>query len=174
MDVVRVPGWEQWEWLRHGFSTRGGGVSEVYGAGEFNLGFTKEDDPERVAENRARFAGEVSGGGVARLVAVRQVHGVGIKTVLAEDDGGGGEADGLLTDASGVMLGIQVADCVPVLVADTRQRVVGAFHAGWRGTLGGIVELGVARMVEEFGARVEDMVGAVGAVHWRVLLLRGG
>jgi YfiH family protein len=59
-------------------------------------------------------------------------------------------------------LAILVADCVPVLVADVRRRVVGAFHAGWRGTAAGIVEVGIGKMVEELGARSEDMVAAIG------------
>ena len=56
LELVQVAGWERFGWLRHGFSTRGGGVSMVYGAGgELNLGWTKEDDPAEVAENRRRF-----------------------------------------------------------------------------------------------------------------------
>ena len=67
-----------------------------------------------------------------------------------------------MTDAGGFLLGIQVADCVPVLVADTRRQVVAAFHAGWRGTAAGIVEQGIAQMRAEFGSVPEDLVGAVG------------
>ena len=72
------------------------------------------------------------------------------------------KADGLMTDAGGFLLGIQVADCVPVLVADTRRQVVAAFHAGWRGTAAGIVEQGIAQMRVEFGSDPNDLVGAVG------------
>lgn len=72
------------------------------------------------------------------------------------------EGDGLVTDAAGVVLGVQVADCVPVLVADVRRRAVGAFHAGWRGTKERIVEKGIARMREEFGTDPGDLVCAVG------------
>jgi YfiH family protein len=67
-----------------------------------------------------------------------------------------------MSAASGILLGIQVADCVPVLVADTRQRVVAAFHAGWRGTVSGIVRDGVAKMRSQFGSKPEDLIGAVG------------
>jgi polyphenol oxidase len=72
------------------------------------------------------------------------------------------EGDGLITDVPGVLLGVGTADCVPVLVVDVEQRVVAAFHAGWRGTVARIVERGVAMMREEFGSRVEDLVAAVG------------
>jgi YfiH family protein len=61
-----------------------------------------------------------------------------------------------------MMLGVQTADCVPVLIADTRARAVGAFHAGWRGTVARIVEQGVATMGREFGSKPEDLIAAVG------------
>jgi hypothetical protein len=67
-----------------------------------------------------------------------------------------------MTDVPGVLLGIQTADCVPVLVVDTKRRVVAAFHAGWRGTVAGIVEAGVAHMGQQYGSRGEDLVAAVG------------
>jgi polyphenol oxidase len=169
VEVVRVPGWARYGWLRHGFSTRVGGVSAVYGGRTLNLGFTKEDDPAAVRENRRLFMEAVAGSEAGPLVTVRQVHGTRVKVVAAgetgletEDGRAVVEADGLMTAAAGVLLGIQVADCVPVLVADVKQRVVAAFHAGWRGTVAGIVEQGIGTMREEFGSSVEDLVGAVG------------
>jgi len=70
--------------------------------------------------------------------------------------------DGLMTREQGLMLGVQTADCVPVLIADTKTRAVAAFHAGWRGTLARIVEQGVGRMRMEFGSRPKDLVAAIG------------
>jgi YfiH family protein len=134
----------------------------MYGGDDLNLGFTKDDDADLVRENRRRFVEAVAGEAGWPLAAVRQVHG----TMVARVDSGAGwepvEADGLVTAASGMMLGVQVADCVPVLVVDTRLRVVAALHAGWRGTAAGMASVGVARMREEFGCRVEDLVAAVG------------
>jgi YfiH family protein len=72
------------------------------------------------------------------------------------------EGDGLITNVPGVLVGVGTADCVPVLVVDGRKRAVGAFHAGWRGTVAQIVEQGVAMMVAEYGSRVEDLDAAVG------------
>jgi len=107
------------------------------------------------------------------LVGVRQVHS-GVVRVVREGDGvfegrletAEGKAvlegDGLMTDVPGVLLGVGTADCVPVLVVDVKKKVVAAFHAGWRGTVARIVEHGVAKMKEEYGARVEDLVAAVG------------
>ncbi len=170
MGVVKVEGWERWGWLAAGFSLRSGGVSSAFGGKSLNLGWKDEDPDANVAENRRRFlrgiGGECAG---ETLVTVRQVHGAAIPVVragegLLQTEIGRAvlEGDGLVTDVPGVMLGIQVADCVPVLVADVRRRVVGAFHAGWKGTLAGIAGKGVARMGEEFGCQAEDMVAAIG------------
>jgi len=74
----------------------------------------------------------------------------------------GWKADGLMTDEPGLLLGIQTADCIPVLVADRKRRAVAAFHAGWRGTVKRIVEGGVGRMRLEFGSRPEDLIAAIG------------
>lgn len=159
--MVQVSAWKQWGWLRHGFSTRVSGVSDVYGAGELNLGLTKEDDGDRVGENRRRFLREVDG--ESSLITVRQVHGVGVSIVREGYGAGEAEAaDGLVTAEPGLMLGIQVADCVPVLLVDVRRRVVAALHAGWRGTTGRIVEHGIGRMREEFQCEPRDIVAAVG------------
>ncbi len=67
-----------------------------------------------------------------------------------------------MTDEPGVLLGIQTADCIPVLVADRKNRAVAAFHAGWRGTLARIVENGVGRMRLEFGSRPEHLIASIG------------
>ena len=156
IDLVRIAEWSVYPWLRHGFSTRMGGVSAAYGREELNLGFTKDDDAAAVARNRELVVQAVEGGGP--LVTVRQVHGVEVH--VAGD--GLLVGDGMMTAERGLLLGIMTADCVPVLVADVKRRVVAGFHAGWRGTAGGIVELGIARMGEEFGCKAEDLVAAVG------------
>lgn len=174
LEVVRVKGWERYLWLRHGFSRRGNGVSTVYGGSSLNLGWTKEDDPASVKENRRRFLSAIDGeknGSV--LVGVRQVHSGTVRVVQERDRAFKGslqtaegkavlEGDGLITDVPGVLLGVGTADCVPVLVVDVEKRVVAAFHAGWRGTVARIVEHGVAKMREEYGSRVEDLAAAVG------------
>ena len=179
--VVRAEGWRTIPWLRHGFSTRLGGVSEVYGPGEMNLGWTASDDPALVAENRRRWVKEIAGAkSGARLVTLRQVHSgvvriIGRKmispTAQKRDVGhpletADGKAvlrgDGMMTDVPGLLLGVQVADCVPVLVADRRRKAVAAFHAGWRGTLSRIVERGIGRMRLRYGSRPEDLIAAIG------------
>jgi polyphenol oxidase len=172
VEVVRAASWDQYAWLRHGFSTRAGGVSSIYGDHSLNLGWTKEDEPSKVADNRRHFLRKVVGS-PGKLLTLRQFHS-GMVRILEATDGKlegrletpDGRAvlrgDGAMTDIPGVMLGIQVADCVPVLVADVRRRAVAAFHAGWRGTLARIVERGIGRMQLRYGSRPEDLVAVVG------------
>src|ERR1039458_4072295 len=85
VPVVRAVGWEKVAWLRHGFSTRAGGVSPIYGQGSLNLGWTQQDDPANVARNRSRFLSEVAGGAAAHLVTLRQIHSGLIRAVEAAD-----------------------------------------------------------------------------------------
>ena len=87
-------------------------------------------------------------------------------TVVAIDDTSAAndavEADAAATDLKGIVLGIQTADCVPILVADSRGAAVAAIHAGWRGTAARIVESTVARFREKFSLEPKDLIAAVG------------
>lgn len=163
-----VPGWEVYPWLKAGFSTRKGGTSLVYAAqdapAELNLGFTKEDDAASVAANRRLLAEAVSGRQNASLVALKQIHSNLCRIATAEDAALAAphNADGQISLTPGLLLGIQTADCIPVLVADRRQKIVAGFHAGWRGTVQRIVELGVGRMMREFGSQPADLMAAIG------------
>lgn len=166
IEWLAVPAWRKYEWLWHGFSTRKGGVSEAYapeGApSELNLGCTAEDADENVSENRRRIAEAISGKRQTPLLTVKQFHSA---LVLYGPDCDGTRphrADGMMSDARGQLLGVQVADCIPVLVADKRKKIVAAFHAGWRGTVQRIVERGVGRMRLEFGSQSRDLIAAVG------------
>jgi YfiH family protein len=174
-EVVRVPSWASRSkpglaWLIHGFSTRLGGGTTVYrpGGSDLNLGFTDSDDRDVVSANRGLFLDAAAEGKeILGLVTLRQIHSSLIRRVSASDVGQAGmpavlKGDGLMTDEPGVLLGIQTADCVPVLVADRKNRAVAAFHAGWRGTLARIVENGVGRMRLEFGSKPEHLIASVG------------
>lgn len=151
-------------WLVHAFSTRAGGVSTAYNGKSLNLGFTKEDTRENVEKNRARFlvaAGAVTAGKIWPLVSLRQVHSDLVHVVRSMEPGllAG---DGLVSNVPEIALAIQTADCFPVLLVDLRNRAVGAFHAGWRGTVKRIVEKGLGIMRGEYGSRPEDMQAAIG------------
>ncbi len=130
----------------HGFSTRTGGKTTVYKpsqvAGELNLGFTASDSKETVLANRRLFVSAIAKAGTLPLVTLRQVHSSVVQVVGKADavDEASHKADGMMTNEPGILLGIQTADCIPVLIADTKKHAVAAFHAGWRGTLKRIVE----------------------------------
>ena len=167
-------------WLRHGFSTRQGGVSQEYGGQQLNLGFTAEDTAENVVRNRRRLLCKLKAvdesGKAWPLVLLHQVHSAAIHRVFGVIGGQRGPewarlgknkaletaGDGLITSAAGVLLGVGVADCFPVIVADRKRRAVGVFHAGWRGTVQRIVEKGVGEMRRQFGCDPEDLVAAIG------------
>lgn len=172
VELLQIDPWIQnkdlKKWLWHGFSTRRRGLSRAYcaedGAGELNLGFTSEDTREAVEQNRQLLAQAVTGIASTPILALRQIHS-NLVLVAKKDDLNRErprKADGVISAVPGLLVGIQTADCIPVLVADRRQRVVAAFHAGWRGTVKRIVELGVGRMRLEFGCRPEDLIAAIG------------
>lgn len=141
----------------HGFLTRRGGVSEGVLAG-LNAGLGAGDDPAAVARNRAVAVGAVLPG--AALMTPWQVHGAAVATVdapWAERP----QADALVTDRPGLLLGIVTADCAPVLFADGLAGVVGAAHAGWRGALAGVADATLDAM-ERLGARRDRIAAAVG------------
>lgn len=93
---------------------------------------------------------------VSSAVATRQVHGVTVLHAVAP--GSCGEGDALVADVPELFVGVRTADCVPILLADVRQRRVAAVHAGWRGTAAGIL----TRAVEALGARPADIYAACG------------
>jgi polyphenol oxidase len=99
-----------------------------------------------------------------RLLLINQVHGAEVAVVRQGESGPWTRpvADALVTDDPDVAIAVRVADCAPILIADTRRDVVGAVHAGWRGTVASIVGRAVAVLESEFGSRAEDLVAAVG------------
>ena len=155
-------------WLIHGFSTRVGGVSSIHRQGDLNLGFTKDDARSAVEHNREAFLKKLvavtrslEGQSFWPLISLRQIHSDIILQVesLSNEQLTG---DGMITATPGFLLGIQTADCLPVIVVDTKRRAVGVFHAGWRGTVKRIVEKGVGEMIRCFGSRPRDLKAAIG------------
>lgn len=110
-----------------------------------DMGINTITSLELTASNRSKFAAEI-GLDPNSMALVRQVHGTHV--IVANEAGILGEADGLITDIPGLSLGILVADCAAVLVCDPNNRVIGAFHAGWRGAAGGIMINGIQKMKE--------------------------
>lgn len=129
-------------------STRIGGVSS--GSFGMNLSFSVGDDPAAVEENRRRFFG-AAGVPLDRVVFQRQVHGDAVRHVQAP--GVVDATDGICTATADLYLCVTIADCVPVFLYDPEAHAVAVVHAGWRGTVAGIVTSGVAAMVRELGAQ---------------------
>ncbi|HET8666444.1 MAG TPA: peptidoglycan editing factor PgeF [Terriglobales bacterium] len=175
-------------WLVHGFSTRRSGFTEAYGGRALNLGITKEDTREAVEHNREAFQKKLGSPGWP-LVHMHQVHSTVIHHVkpaatgsssaisgfrvhssssglLTDIIGDHGQplltGDGLITSTPGLLLAVKTADCMPVLIVDPKKRVVGAFHAGWRGTLRRIVEKGVGEMRRCYGSKASDLQAVLG------------
>jgi polyphenol oxidase len=151
--------------LVHGFSTRPGGVSTCYGGKSLNLDLASHDTQSNVERNRQLFeqaVGAVDGdGNLWTLAQVRQIHSAAIRRIEVMP-ASAPAGDGMITKAPGILLAIKTADCVPVLVADVKRRVVGAFHAGWRGTAARVVEKGVGEMRRQFGCQPRDLRAAIG------------
>ncbi|MGB7561373.1 MAG: peptidoglycan editing factor PgeF [Candidatus Acidiferrales bacterium] len=170
--ILRAAGLNRVPWLVHGFSTRAGGFSRAYGRNALNLGFTKDDSEAAVKKNRAAFLLAIGANGGSKnksanlpLVTLRQIHSDIIHSVDSPPDSQL-VGDGLVTNTPGLLLAIQTADCLPIILVDSRRRAVGVFHAGWRGTMKRIVEKGVGEMRRRFGSRPRDLKVAIGpAIH---------
>jgi len=165
VEILREQTLAQLPCLVHGFSTRTGGVSTCYGGKTLNLGFTEHDSREKVASNRALFLEGVGAqskdGRTWPLVQMRQLHSSLVHRVCAPSRRPVA-GDGLITDTPGLLLAVKTADCVPVLVVDVKRRAVGAFHAGWRGTVARVVEKGVGEMRRHFGSVPRDLRAVIG------------
>ncbi len=145
--------------VAHGFFGRRGGVSTGALAG-LNCGPGSGDDLDAIAENRERIVAAAMPG--AQLVTVYQIHSSDCVTVAGPwEDADRPEADALVTDRPGLLLGILTADCAPVLLADREARVVGAAHAGWKGAIAGVTDRTIEAMIA-LGARAERIHAAIG------------
>lgn len=170
LNILKASGLSKFSWLVHGFSTRQGGFSRVYEGNALNLGFTKDDSRATVDRNRAAFLQHLSAGrerGRGKdfhlwpLVTVRQIHSDIIRFVDSPPESQLA-GDGLITATPGLLLGIQTADCLPIILVDPKRRALGVFHAGWRGTVKRIAEKGVGEMRHLFGSRPRDLKAAIG------------
>ncbi|RHR27165.1 peptidoglycan editing factor PgeF [Clostridium sp. AF19-22AC] len=153
--------------VRHGFSTRLGGVSEgCYSS--LNLSFTRGDREEAVRENFRRM-GNALGVRCEDMVFTQQTHTTNVRVVTDQDRGMGivrprsyADVDGLVTNVPGICLVTFFADCVPLYFLDPVKKVIGLSHSGWRGTVGKIGRRTVELMQEQYGCSPADILAAVG------------
>lgn len=166
---------ENLAWLRHGFSTRHGGI----GGGTLNLNTAAWDTPERVNENRRRLLSALDIENAA-LILLNQVHS---DIVCAVESAAGfyeppfpysgpienrqskiknREGDALVTNMKNTALAIKTADCFPVLIVDPVHRAIGAVHSGWRGTLAGVLPCAIREMNHRFQSDSTRLLAALG------------
>lgn len=148
--MISIPALDKVNGMVHAFTTREGGL------GDRKDGARNPDDWTVVAD--------AFGICIDRVVTVEQVHGENI--VLVDDlnvrDVRTVHADALITSVPGIAVGVETADCVPVLLFDPVTPAVAAVHAGWKSTVKKIVQKTVHRMHEEFGSEAARLIALIG------------
>lgn len=155
------------KWLKNGFSTRLGGVSEGV-LSTMNLGFGRNDLPENVVKNHEIIANAI-GFNPENIVASKQTHTTNVKIVSKKDCGKGiyrerdyDDVDGMITNEKGIVLATYFADCVPLYMVDTKNKAIGLSHSGWRGTVGKIGKVTLDLMKETYGTNPKDVIVCIG------------
>ncbi len=158
---------DKYLWLNNGFTTRLGGVSSGF-LSSMNLGFGRGDTEENVVQNHEIIA-DTMGFLAKDIVATHQTHTTNIRVVTKDDCGKGlykprdyENIDGIITNEPGVILAAYFADCVPLYIVDTKNKVIGLSHSGWRGTVGKIGKKTIELMRETFGSKPEDITACIG------------
>ncbi len=160
-----VPEWDDHRGIVHAFFTRVGGVSPAPYA-SLNMGQKAGDESAHVRQNLAKAARALSIPPES-IFCASQIHGDWIHPVSGDEASIFGtedplQGDGLITAERGLTIGVLTADCVPILLLDPDRPVVGAVHAGWRGTAQGIAGKAVARMCASFGCTASRLRAAIG------------
>ena len=153
--------------VKHGFSTRKGGVSTgIFSS--MNLNFKRGDDPDAVLENYRRMAAALNMR-VEDMVLSDQTHTTNVRVITEEDRGKGilrpqdySDVDGMITNVPGIVLVTSYADCVPLYFVDLVRKAIGLSHSGWKGTVGHIGQKTVWKMHEVYGSEPKDIVAAIG------------
>lgn len=153
--------------VKHGFSTRKGGVSTgIFSS--MNLNFKRGDDPDAVMENYRRMAAALNMR-VQDMVLSDQTHTTNVRVITEEDRGKGilkpqdySDVDGMITNVPGIVLVTSYADCVPLYFVDPVRKAIGLSHSGWKGTVGHIGQKTVWKMHEVYGSEPKDIVAAIG------------
>ena len=153
--------------VKHGFSTRLGGVSEgIFSS--LNLSFTRGDEFERVMKNHELIS-ESIGFNYKDIVTSKQTHTTNIKVVKLEDKGKGiikdrdyTDIDGFITNIPGIPIATYYADCVPLFFVDPVNKAIGLSHSGWKGTVNGIGKVTVELMIKEYNSNPENIIAFIG------------
>jgi len=161
VQILELVPFKKLPWLVHGFSTRSGG-SSILPSGErvLNLGFADWDTREAVLKNRATFQSAL-GADHLKLVLLKQFHSAVVHFFRAAPSEPR-KGDASFSKTPGLLLGVQTADCVPILLVDPKLHAVAVIHAGWRGTLARIAEKTVGELRKRFGSNPTDLLAALG------------
>ena len=161
VPYLSFPLLEQTGVVRHGFSTRLGGVSKGHCA-TMNISTTRGDEPEAIEENRRRIAAAI-GVEPTDFTYTHQTHTTNVAVVEEKDRGGKFlDTDGMVTDVPGICLVTFYADCVPLFFVDPVHRAIGLSHSGWRGTVGRMGKVTLELMQEQYGTDPTQVFAAIG------------
>lgn len=168
-DVVYLayPALDQTRVVKHGFSTRLGGVSEgIFSS--MNLSFSRGDNADSVMENYRRIADALQVD-MKKIVTSDQTHTTNVRVVTEKDAGKGitksrdyKDVDGMVTNIPGLVLATFYADCVPLYFVDPMKKAIGLSHSGWRGTVNKIGKVTVETMTRVYGCNPSDIIAAIG------------
>ena len=163
LKTVKCRALDEIPWLRHGFSTRHGGVSQGECA---SLSFSYQKEPEAVVDENFRRFCNANAMPFESLVLTHQTHTANVAVVNQAYCNQGRdrtlrETDGVVTAAMDLGLVCFTADCVPILLVDPQAKVIAAVHAGWRGTVQSIAANAVEKMVQA-GANPQNILAAIG------------
>lgn len=161
LEVYQFANLLQQEGVHHCITTRKGGISEGF-ADSLNLGLGVEDHLKYVEENRRRVA-EFMGVELNKLVFQKQTHSNNYKIITLKNYNTTIlNNDALITAEKGIAIAALGADCVPVLLYDKKNKVIASIHAGWKGTVNGIVNVVVNVLKDEFNTDPKDIIAGIG------------
>ncbi|GFI42526.1 polyphenol oxidase [Lachnospiraceae bacterium] len=161
VPYLSFPLLEQTGIVKHGFSTRLGGVSKGHCA-TMNISTTRGDSMEAIEENQRRIAAAI-GVDPSDFTYTHQTHTTNVAVVEEKDRGGRFlDTDGMVTNVPGICLVTFYADCVPLFFVDSVHRAIGLSHSGWRGTVGRMGQATLKLMEKQYGTDPEQVVAAIG------------
>jgi YfiH family protein len=161
LEVYQFENLSNFRDIEHAITTRKGGISEGF-ADSLNLGYGVEDNVKYVEENRRRLS-EFMGVPMERLIFQKQTHSTNHKIITLRNYRDPIEnTDALITTEREMALATLGADCVPILLYDQQNKVIASIHAGWKGTVNGIVDKVMKVLKDDFGSQPENIIAGIG------------
>lgn len=168
MNIIKSDLLSKIDFIEHGFFDRTGGFSTGESFDSLNVGINRGDNDDAVIQNRSKIS-DTFGIPVSNMIILNQVHG-NIVHVITEDNLPNykfsnvenalkNEGDAIITNIPDILIGINTADCVPILVVDNISKYIAVIHAGWKGAVNNVIESTINKM-QELGCR--DLYFAMG------------